>query len=66
MARKVTTPVRLTPEAREALNRLSYALTGRVISKVDLSAALIAACATAQQHIEETAAALTAGDAAES
>ena len=61
-----TTPTRLTPEAREALNRLSCVLTGRVMSDVDLSAALIAVCTTAQQHIEETAAALPAGDAAES
>jgi hypothetical protein len=61
MTRATTTPVRITPEAREALSQLSYTLTGRVLRRVDLSSALIAACATAQAHIDQTMTALPKG-----
>lgn len=58
---RTTAPVRLTPEAREALNRLSYTLTGRAMKRVDLSSALIAACVIAQEEIDRTTAALPEG-----
>ncbi|MFH0246562.1 hypothetical protein ACGRHY_30000 [Streptomyces sp. HK10] len=51
--------LRVTPASREALRTLTYALTGQVSRRVDLSEALTAACKVAQQNLPATVTALT-------
>jgi ABC-type microcin C transport system duplicated ATPase subunit YejF len=48
----------VTPEAREQLRKLSYALTGGSDRRVTLADALLAACAVAANHPDEALAAL--------
>lgn len=57
-------PVRLTDDARNALHDLSYVLTGAARRKVNLSDALIAACALAVADPAATVAKLPETDAA--
>lgn len=56
MAEYVT--MRVTPASREALRRLTFALTGQAGRRVDLSDALTAACTVALADVPAAAAAL--------
>jgi hypothetical protein len=51
--------LKVTPASREALRSLTFALTGQIGRRVDLSDALTAACTVAQRDLAATAAALT-------
>lgn len=62
MAARATAPVRLTPEAREALRRMVFRLTGSAMRQVEASDALIAACIVAEQHFDETVQTLKGSD----
>ena len=62
MAARATAPVRLTPEARDALRRMVFRLTGSAMRQVEASDALIAACAVAEQHFDETVEILKGAD----
>ncbi|WP_371584543.1 hypothetical protein [Streptomyces sp. NBC_01314] len=53
--------LKTTPASREALRSLTYALTGRIGRRVDLSEALTAACAAAMANLDATAASLNSG-----
>jgi hypothetical protein len=55
-------PVRLTVEARDALNRLAFRLTGDTMSRVELSDALMAACKVAETDYDKTLHALTGNE----
>lgn len=51
---KPTIPVRLAIDARDALSRLSFRLTGDTMRRVELSDALTIACMIAETHYAET------------
>lgn len=53
-----TTPVNVTPAARDMLRELAYALTGQARKRVNLSAALTAACSIALEDLAAAAARL--------
>lgn len=49
----------VTTDAREHLRSLAYRLTGATGRRITLSDALLAACAVANQNIDDAAAVLT-------
>lgn len=51
--------LKITPASREALRSLTFALTGKIGRRVDLSDALTAACTVASAHLSEAADSLT-------
>lgn len=51
--------LKVTPASREALRSLTFALTGKVGRRVDLSDALTAACAMAMREVDATAQVIT-------
>jgi hypothetical protein len=57
--------LKITPASREALRSLTYALTGKIGRRVDLSDALTAACTVATAHLSEAADALNAPQSGE-
>ncbi|GLY82057.1 hypothetical protein [Actinoallomurus iriomotensis] len=52
------TAISVTPEARDRLRALSFALTGRMQKRVSMSAAILAAVAVAENHPDEMDSAL--------
>lgn len=59
MAQQQFVAISITPEARERLRALGFALTGRLGRRVSLSGAIMAAVTVAESHPEEAADAIS-------
>jgi hypothetical protein len=63
MARSGIVGMNVSPAAREQLKRLALNMTGPQTGRVTLDGAVIAACAVASAHLDETVAAVIAAQA---